>query len=100
MDVYPTEKELRAIRNWKGTFKGLWEYVVSLWNYRDWGVVEDFSGETYKLELHTAGWSGNEDIIAAFQKSKCLFFFMFHTKWERGGHYYFEVYPTVWDKEV
>lgn len=97
MSDYPSASELHKIRNWNGTFRELWEYVASLWSYPEWGVVEDFNGEVYKLELHTAGWSGNEDIIEAFRKSKCMFFYMYHTKWERGGHYYFEVYPNTWN---
>jgi len=42
-----------------------------------------------KLELHTGGWSGNEDIIEALKKS---YFWIFY--WEKsvkGGHYYFTI---------
>ena len=98
MSDYPTEKQLRTIRNWNGTTALLWQYVKVLWHYPDWGINEsiDRSG-THLLELHTAGWSGNEDIIAALEKSKAMFFAHFHTKWERGGHYWFEVPENMWD---
>jgi hypothetical protein len=100
MGDYPTNAELKTIRHWPGTFKGLWEYVKSIWWGADWGIHEDFSSEKYKLELHTGGWSGNESIISAFEKSKCRFFWWNHVKWERGGHYYFEIYPSTWDRDM
>jgi hypothetical protein len=97
MNDYPTERELRTIRNWKGTFRELWDYVVGLWHWPDWGVKVT-EGETVDaLELHTGGWSGNEQLIYAFERSKCLFFSFFHTRWKRGGHYYFEIRRDSWD---
>jgi hypothetical protein len=42
-----------------------------------------------KLELHTGGWSGNEEIISVLQNS--MFWVMYWQKSERGGHYYFEL---------
>lgn len=47
--------------------------------------------------MEEGGWSGNEDIIAALRESKSLFFYMLHSKWERGGHFYFEVDPETWN---
>ena len=48
-----------------------------------------FIQEGNKLELHTWGWSGNEDIIIALQMNKA--FWKFLKKEEAGGHYYFEL---------
>ena len=91
MNEYPTESELRKIRSWDGSFWGLLQFVLGLWHWGDSQYrVYKYDGH-YKIELHTGGWSGNEDIIEAFRHSRCLFFFMFHTRWERGGHFYFEV---------
>ena len=94
---YPTEKELRAIRNWKGTMRELWEYVVERWKYPEWGVKVEVGDEVDKLELHTGGWSGNESIIFALEHSKCWFMPSFLTRWERGGHFYFEIDHHMWD---
>ena len=97
MSDYPTDKQLRAIRNWTGTFRELWDYVTASWHWPEWGVKVKQGIEDDELELHTGGWSGNEEIIQALERSKSKFFFFFHTKWERGGHYYFEVKLDLWD---
>ena len=41
------------------------------------------------LELHTGGWSGNEDTIEVLEGT--MFWFFFWQRSERGGHYYFEI---------
>ena len=40
------------------------------------------------IELHTGGWSGNEDLIRALQKS---YFWSFWRISKVGGHYYFKI---------
>jgi hypothetical protein len=42
-----------------------------------------------RIEYHTGGWSGAEDLIQAMLKQ--FWIAHFHTRWERGGHFYFEV---------
>lgn len=42
-----------------------------------------------KISYHTGGWSGAENLIEAMLGH--FWIRHFHTKWERGGHYYFEV---------
>lgn len=42
-----------------------------------------------RIEYHTGGWSGAEDLIQAMLKQ--FWITHFHTRWERGGHFYFEV---------
>jgi hypothetical protein len=42
-----------------------------------------------KIELHTLGWSGNEDIIRELQKSSL--WLMHWSKTFAGGHYYFNL---------
>jgi hypothetical protein len=97
MRDYPTEAQLRMIRNWKGTYRELWNYVVGLWHWPDWGVKVTKGDIHDELELHTGGWSGNESLINALEKSKCHFFMFFYEKWLRGGHYFFEVHHGSWD---
>lgn len=44
------------------------------------------------LELHTGGWSGNEEIMSAILSNYWLSSFkMIYIKWEIGGHHYFEI---------
>lgn len=43
-----------------------------------------------KLELHTGGWSGNEEIISAILANVELTQ-MRYVMWKTGGHHYFEI---------
>lgn len=45
------------------------------------------------LELHTAGWSGNEDIINALLENR-MFTALWYKQWKTGGHYWFELNPV------
>ena len=63
------------------------------WYYPDWGfdLHRKYKGKT-KFELHTGGWSGNEDIIRAILSNIHLTHFaMKYYQWRSGGHYYFEI---------
>lgn len=94
---YHTENELKEIQNWDikdahnlvNRLRDMWQYD----NYfiENWGLdLIHNERPVLMLELHTGGWSGNEDIIEALQKHK-LFWMMWWWKTERGGHYYFEI---------
>ncbi len=50
---------------------------------------EGWRGPVLALEFHTGGWSGAEDLIDAMLKN--FWINHLHTKWERGGHFYFEL---------
>lgn len=96
---YPTEAALEYIKNWqmliedKGSYtsgylwqdyRGLIDYIKSIWTYDDAILEEDGL-----LEIHTFGWSGNEDIIAELKKTA---FWMHRLQaTQTGGHYYFRV---------
>lgn len=91
---YPTEEFLEYIRNFD--FEDAVnpnEYLQELedgWWMPEWGFTLHRPYRGYrKLELHTGGWSGNEDTIQALQDS--FFFTMFWEKTYRGGHYYFKI---------
>jgi len=95
---YPEDTELELIEKWEwmDTF-GLIEYVKQRWAYADWGIKEKWAKNSHKdyvllLELHTAGWSGNESIISALEKN-WMFMSVCHKKWLTGGHFYFEINP-------
>jgi hypothetical protein len=99
-DGYPTSEALDYIKNWaviygrltnkfgskfcKGLQDELVEYIKSIWCYDDAVVYEDGL-----LELHTYGWSGNEEIISELKDTDLwLMKFKAHLA---GGHYYFKI---------
>ena len=89
---YPSEKELKTIKEWdvlKKPVADLLEFIKSIWWTPDWGFKLK-GKEVLRLELHTGGWSGNEDIIRALQDN-LMFFTLYWQKTYRGGHYYFEI---------
>ncbi len=98
-DGYPHNFELERIKGWdlkKDGVEGLLDLVEGCWWMADEGFVKR-NGRTYsfrkpciKLELHSLGWSGNEDIIRALQENE-FFWILYWVKSERGGHFYFEV---------
>ena len=88
-DNYPTDEELQRICDWPlGQFDSLAEFVLSIWN---WSKDDWLKGKRVKrLELHTWGWSGNEDILDALHKSKSLFWMIAWKQSKVGGHYRFQ----------
>lgn len=93
---YPTEQQLVKIQNWQPQdYIGLINYIENIWEYKD----EAFKYDGTNLELHTLGWSGNEEIISALKKN--TFWFFNWQKSERGGHHYFRTQkPLSADKET
>jgi hypothetical protein len=91
-DGYPEEKDLERIKNWdvlKDGVDGLLELVRenTNWPDRQMGV----SGKNvYRMEYHTGGWSGNENVINHL-KCNFLFWSLSWVKSTRGGHYYFKI---------
>lgn len=99
-DGYPTQEALDYIKNWgygfvDGKFllgqyyknesmDDLIDYIKSIWCYNDGIVYEDGL-----LEIHTLGWSGNEEIIP-YLENTMLWGFRFRAS-QAGGHYYFRV---------
>lgn len=108
---YPTSEALDYIKNWaviwgrggnetkvgkyfgKDKHEELIEYVKSIWAYNDAIVYEDGL-----LEIHTVGWSGNEDIIEELRKTDL--WLMKHRATQTGGHYYFRLEDKGFDWEV
>lgn len=102
---YHTDKLLNQIATWDmHNIHQLVANLVELWEYKkytklNWTYENKRCYDkkpTYErkhailnLELHTGGWSGNEDIIQALQNNK-----LFWVNWEMsrvGGHYYFKI---------
>lgn len=91
---YPTEHILHFIENYVpddslpilsflSVIKDIWQGGFKL--------GRKYKGRC-KLELHTEGWSGNEQIINSIISNIYLTGFkMRYVKWITGGHYYFEI---------
>jgi hypothetical protein len=88
---YHTEIELKEIQNWDiNDIHNLIHRLRDMWQYKNYFIENWQSDNTLMLELHTGGWSGNEDLIEALENHE-LFWMMWWWKTERGGHYYFEI---------
>jgi len=85
---YPTEEELNLLLEYGKKPIENREKVInlltSIWHLGNWGLI---IGKN-TLELHTGGWSGNEQIIDVL--SQTLFWKMYWRKSEAGGHHYFK----------
>ena len=94
MNECPNEEDLEKIRKWdcigNKNIQELLNFLQDIYN-TDYGVFELTGKRIKKLFLATGGWSGNEDIISALQKT--MFWMIFWEKSERGGAYYFRIYP-------
>ena len=90
-DGYPTDGELRLIREWPGTdFIRLMAYVRKLWEFAEWGWKDYDAGAVHAYDISTGGWSGNESLIEAMSDNN-LFWALCWCEARRGGHYKFEV---------
>jgi len=90
---YPTEKEIKTIKSWDIIKKGpedLIGFIEEIWKYADCGYFQLRGKRVLRLELHTAGWSGNEEIIEALQDNQ-IFWMLYWMKSVRGGHFYFRI---------
>jgi hypothetical protein len=91
MGTYPTVEELKMIREYdifNNDIGGLLELIKSIWWGSGWGFSLKGKKVLY-LELHTGGWSGNEDIIEALRVT--MFWAFYWKKTIRGGHYFFKI---------
>ena len=103
LDRYPTEEELKRIAGWdfKAGFEDLIDFIEDIWWNPDWGfrVYEGreslFRNRVIKLQLHTGGWSGNEDIIRALAENQMFWSWCFWKEYV-GGHYWFQIRKNLW----
>ncbi len=99
IDGYPEESELSKIEMWDvRDIDDLIKYIRERWMYADAGYFYLAGKNVLRLELHTAGWSGNESIIDSLQKN-FIFWSMFWKKSTVGGHYYFVIKRRLLCKE-
>jgi hypothetical protein len=88
-DGYPTDEVLDYIRRYdfsKSSVEDLLVLIKDIWWMPEWGVVR----KGRKSELHTGGWSGNEDLVHALE-GNFLFWSLCWRKSLAGGHFYFSI---------
>lgn len=97
-DGYPTDAFLSDIEKHSSTSVKGWRDFMSViegaWAYRDWGwhtegIHEGDDAGRIRYKISTAGWSGNESLIAAMKNNKNFFWTQFWESHRRGGHYTF-----------
>lgn len=64
------------------------EVINDHWWNPEWGIKER-GVKVVHLELHTGGYSDNEQLINELQNTD--FWRLYWVKTERGGHYYFKI---------
>jgi hypothetical protein len=93
-DGYPTKADLRRIKSYKSQDEALelCKYMQERWRWDNYFTIKKgrtcFGHPCMKVEMHTGGWSGHEEMIDTLMKTP---FHYLQTKWEVGGHFYFEI---------
>ena len=93
---YPTEEFLDFIKQYEPdeslpVMDFIEKVISTAWMHRGFKLHRKYRG-IRKLELHTGGWSGNEETIGAITSNIYLTHFkMKYVMWRTGGHYYFEI---------
>lgn len=93
---YPKNELITTIRNYhpdQGNIIKMIYLICHNWYHGEDGYKIYMADDgMVKLELHTLGWSGNEDVIKEVLKNDFLTEGpMKYMRWERGGHYYFDI---------
>lgn len=86
--------ELRAIKKWnKKQYIQLPWYIKTVWHWEKYCIIswgkDEYKRHCLLLELHTGGFSPNEEIVKVLQET--FFWSMFWQVSKRGGHYYFSI---------
>jgi len=90
MKDYPEESDLKQIQEWDVIHDpfGLIKFIETIC----WCNAIRYKGKKiWRVEFHTWGWSGNEEILYALRENQ-MFFTLYWEKSIKGGHYYFKVY--------
>lgn len=93
---YPTDAAVDRILNFEGTPQEFIDYIKSLWAYRLFGTdteLDDWGKPYVRFHLATGGWSGNETIIGAVEKT--MFSFMFWESSRRGGAFEYRIRESI-----
>lgn len=89
---YPSEEDLARIHNWKiygpRDIRALLAFVQQRWEYSSY--FDPIPLGEQEFQVHTGGWSGNEDLIAALEDNE-IFWMVCWQATKRGGHYTFSI---------
>ena len=92
-DGYPTEAAIQRIKAWDVKDPaGLADFCKSIWHWGSNYWEQRATADGVRIEAHTGGWSGNEEIIGALESTP--FWSLCWQDSRRGGHYSF-IIPTA-----
>lgn len=98
--VYPTEEALELINTFEGTPSNLVWLLRELWYGGEKMVsaanVEDYGEDYVEITFVTVGWSGNESLLGALNRT--VFEMRFWESSHRGGKHVYRVRTEDWDK--
>ena len=92
---YPDEKTLRLVRHYSGSALEFFRALKTGWKHGESGVRENLNARDLcghrivRFQLHTWGWSGNEELINAMERNLMLQMLTWEQS-RRGGHYVYE----------
>lgn len=93
-DGYPTRQALDWIEAYDPRALPLIDFAILLrqcWWMPDWGYCLRRKRKGKRtLELHTGGWSGNEEVIRSLRANRLFFSFTWQKSYA-GGHHYFSI---------
>ncbi|MCC5611538.1 hypothetical protein LC612_33560 [Nostoc sp. CHAB 5834] len=93
-DGYPTSYALNTLQTWPFMDPlGWFNFAKQLWSYPDRFVIQEEPGGV-RVQMSTAGWSGNESIVSHMRKN--LIWEMTWIQSGRGGWY--ELFVTKEDE--
>lgn len=98
-DGYPTDEGLQAVRTFTGSVQQLLGLLYEATRAYGMLTIEPFDDHygraMVRVYMATGGWSGNESIVSALQRS--FFWFAYWESSQRGGAYTFHVPADRWD---
>ncbi|WP_159601627.1 hypothetical protein [Agromyces humi] len=94
-DGYPTSEDLERIHGFRGSPEQLVELISGLWRPEDFVTVTP-GDDAVKVRFVTGGWSGNEELIGALDRTMLR---LFWSKSERGGLHEYEIPVGIWGHE-
>lgn len=97
-DGYPSDYALEVVSSFEGSPQRLVELIRLLWRGGDYVTVRLPWDDKIEVRFITCGWSGNESIIGALERT------MFNFRWwdssHRGGLHVYKVRVEDWDREA
>jgi len=97
---YPHESDLNKIKKWKFEKRqdvlDFLDFIQSIWEYGE-PYFKITGKRVIKLQAHTGGWSGNEEILDAMREN-FIFWSIAWQKSVKGGHCYFSIDLKCWRK--